>query len=101
MSRQDRIGQHATTIATVDGVTIVTYHRTQVVRWIQGADTVILDHGGWMTLTTKTRMNQAANQFGLPYHVYQKDYEWYVTVTYADGTTDDLLFDGRTVTVEW
>ena len=38
----------------------------------------MLDTCGWKSATTKTRMNQAANQFGLPYRVYQKDYVWYV-----------------------
>lgn len=33
--------------------------------------------GGYDTPTTKKRMNEALNQFGLPGVVYQKDYTWY------------------------
>ncbi len=38
-------------------------------------------------------MNQAANQFGLGYSVYQKNHDWYVnlpsgkTVDFQDGLT--------------
>lgn len=67
----------------------VFYHSTCVAEW--DAVKIILRSGGWMTATTKLRMNQAANQFGLRFYVYQKDYEWYVTrpdgqtVRFTDG----------------
>ena len=38
---------------------------------------IILDTGGWFTPTTKTRMNQTSNAFGLGFQVYQKNYEWF------------------------
>lgn len=52
------------------------YHSTEVVR--ATATIVTLDSGGYRTHTTKTRMNQAANQYGLGYQVFQKDFEWFV-----------------------
>jgi len=55
---------------------IVRYHNTDVVVVKNGE--VTLNTDGWKTVTTKRRMNQAANQFGLGYHVFQEDYEWYV-----------------------
>jgi len=77
MSRQDRIGSHATTISRdVNGYTSVIYHTTPVVRF--NHNEIILNSGGWLTPTTKTRMNQASNEYGLGYEVFQKDYDWYV-----------------------
>lgn len=56
---------------------------------------VILNSGGWRTVTTKTRMNQAANQFGLGYGVYQRKGEWFVDT--PDGQTlefkDGMMID--------
>lgn len=48
----------------------VTYHRTEVFRLTN--DQIVLNTGGWWTATTKLRMNQAFNQFGLPWSVYQE-----------------------------
>lgn len=91
MPRMDRLGKLATTVATVDGQTIVTYHSTAVVRFT--ADTVTLDSGHWRTATTKTRMNQASRQFDLGYSVNQKNGGWSVTIRngavlpFSDGMT--------------
>jgi hypothetical protein len=91
MANMHQIGTHATKVTTGEGVTRVRYHSTDVVA-VDG-DYVTLRSGGWTTATTKTRMNQAASQLGLGYSVYQKKYEWYVTlptgetVGYYDGIT--------------
>jgi hypothetical protein len=69
----------------------VTYAQTNIVSWRDGV--VTLKSGGWETVTTKRKMNQAAMQFGLNYGVYQKDYDWFVdlpngeTVPFKDGMT--------------
>jgi len=55
----------------------VWYHNTQVVRVTDKE--ITLNTGGWSTVTTKLRMNQAANEYGLGYKVFQKDYAWFVT----------------------
>jgi hypothetical protein len=94
MARQDRIGSHATTIET-NGPWLqrVTYHATAVVT-LGPYGTITLDSGGWRTATTKTRMNQAAQQFGLPFSVSQRAGKWYVhliecgeEVDFTDGMT--------------
>lgn len=70
------IGKHKTNIYNQDGYTCVQYHNTKVVRF---NDTeIILNHGGYLSNTTKLRMNQTSNQFHLDYFVYQKNYEWFV-----------------------
>jgi len=88
MARQNAVGTHATTISTDDGVTFVCYHETDVVQF--GSHTIVLDSGGWRTVTTKLRMNQTSQQFDLGFQVYQKNFEWFVdhqgkTIAFADG----------------
>ena len=93
MPRMDRIGKTATTVATENGVTRVTYHKTVVVKFDPGH--IVLDSGGWLTMTTKNRMNQASNQFDLGYAVFQEKGRWYVqhgdyTHEFFDGISIDL-----------
>ena len=79
MTYTAQIGRHATSTHSQHGVIYVTYHQTNVVAWDKDASTVTLNTGGWYTPTTKKRMNQASQQFGLGFHVFQKDFQWYVT----------------------
>jgi len=88
MSKTDTVGNHKTTIHTDAGYTNLVYHSTAVVKW--SPELVILNSGGWRTVTTKLRMNQASNQYGLGYSVYQKNFEWFVdfnghTIPFEDG----------------
>jgi hypothetical protein len=55
----------------------VYYHRTCIVSF--NKTHIMLDTGGWWTVTTKLRMNQASNQFDLGFRVYQKEGVWYVS----------------------
>lgn len=55
----------------------VRYHNTNVVTY-DGENNVLLNHGGWMTPTTKARINQYAPH-GI--QVFQKNFEWYVRDT--------------------
>lgn len=89
MGQQQKLGKTATRVVRVDNYQYVWYHQTAVV--IFNAETIRLDSGGWRTATTKSRMNQAANQFGLGYSVYQKAYEWFVS---QDGYADTEFYDG-------
>ena len=93
MARHNKIGEHKTSIYTDNGFIIIKYHETDVVKF--NYDKIILDSGEWRTHTTKTRMNQASNQFGLGFGVYQKDYQWYVYV-WATGESLDF-FDGMEI----
>ena len=88
MAQQHQIGRTATNINTFNGLTVVRYHATDVVKFSE--DCIILNSGGWHTNTTKTRMNQTSNQFELGYNVYQKDFAWFVD--YRGKTYD--FFDG-------
>jgi hypothetical protein len=76
-----------------DGVVI--YAETKIVEWRDGK--ITLRSGGWETVTTKRKMNQASNQFALGFGVWQKDHEWFVNL--PDGDTvpfeDGMTFDAR------
>lgn len=96
MATMKKIGNHATNIRHENGKTILRYHSTDVVA-VSGHN-VTLDSGGWRSATTKTRMNQAANQWGLDFHVFQKNGEWFVmteqaTFPFYDGMTFEISAD--------
>ena len=90
MAQTHTIGKGNTTVQTVNGFTVVTYHSTAVV--IFDDKTITLDTGGWFSKTTKSRMTQASNQFDLGFRVYAKGGTWFVDFK---GTT--VEFDGNVV----
>jgi len=112
-----KIGKHKTRVVIEDdGPTRVKFHDTEVVRvdvieeptWVgetlsPGKRQVTLKSGGWETATTKKRMNQAADTFGLDYRVYQRNFTWFVDVgTICQGhySRQTLTFtDGLEITV--
>jgi hypothetical protein len=62
------LSNYATTVAANDsGEMVVTYHNRQIVKFTK--DYVVLNMGGFNTVTTRRKMNQAAEQFNLPYNV--------------------------------
>ena len=88
MAKTDKVGTHETSIYHSDGYTCIRYHSTEVVRF--NTDEIILNSGGWHTVTTKLRMNQASYQFGLGFYVHQRQFEWFVangnrTYSFNDG----------------
>ena len=91
MAQQHKLGKLATTVSQENGVLRVRYHNTDVVT--ASPKRITLNTGGWFTNTTRTRMNQASNQFGLGFSVYQKNFRWFVE---HSGRT--IAFDGNSVT---
>lgn len=88
MARLSKIGKHETQVYEGKEMTYVRYHFTDVVKF--SSMVIVLDTGGWYTPTTKTRMNQTSNYYGLGYYVYQKKGIWYVdfkdtTYVFKDG----------------
>lgn len=76
MAQQWKVSGVATSIRDEGGRMVIRYHNTDVVAF--DSNEIVLDSGGWQTNTTKTRMNQASNQFNLGYNVYQKAGRWFV-----------------------
>ena len=89
MTQTQRLGKKATTVHASGRHTVVTLYQTPVVEYTPKR--VKLRSGGWKTQTTKVRMNQASNQFGLGYYVFQKKHDWFVktprgrTVRFKEG----------------
>ena len=69
----------ATTIKHTPNGIKVTYHRTMVVDQDTIRGSIILNTGGWKSVTTKLRMNQASHEFNLGYGVFQAKGNWFVT----------------------
>lgn len=83
MSQTYKVGRVHTTVHTdEDDITHVKYHSTDVVRF--NSQYIRLCKGGWQTATTKSRMNQASNQFNLGYLVYQEDFDWFVSYGWSN-----------------
>ena len=78
MPRMNKLSPYATTINGRDGKTLITYHSTVIVEFDD--KTITLRTGGWDSVTTRRKMNQAANQFGLPFGVHREKGESYVWV---------------------
>ena len=95
MARMNKVGTYKTTVSTSHGGWhTVTFYNTEVVKWNERQNVVILDSGGFMTATTKTRMNQASNQYGLGFRVFQTAFRWNVLLSNGDllEFTDGMEF---------
>ncbi len=93
MPRMDKLSTYRTTVVENGDDLAVTYVSTAIVK--RNGNKITLDSGGWETVTTKRKMNQAARQFALGYGVYQEKHKWYVTtpkgetLPFYDGITFD------------
>lgn len=77
MPSNARLSTYRTAIIDNPNELIVRYIATDIVR--ADATHVWLNSGGWRTVTTKRKMVQASNQFGLGFTVHQRKGEWFVT----------------------
>ena len=82
MARMEKVGSVATVVKVTENHTAVRYHNTDVVMF--DSENIVLDNGGYLTLTTTTRMNQASNEFNLGYKVRRKLGEMIVTFKGVD-----------------
>ncbi len=95
MAQTQRVQGRATSVFTDEhGALCCVYHSTIVARKLADGR-VELNTGGWKSVTTKTRMNQFANQFcSGSFAVFQKGFSWYVS-----GKGRDAVFAGDKFTV--
>jgi hypothetical protein len=78
MGQTQRVSRNNTTVRSSGEELVCILHRTTIV--CKRGNTVWLNSGGWRTVTTKTRMNQFANQYcGGSFRVFQDKGEWYVS----------------------
>jgi len=83
----DHVSGVATTIAEDGRWTVITYHKTPVVKFTEKI--IKLNTGGYKSQTTKRRMNQASNQFGLGFEIIQRKGDWLVKVDAGEIDFDD------------
>jgi len=93
LAQTQRVRGVQTDVVSRGGETIVTYRGTPVV--VFDDSKIELNTGGWKTATTKTRMNQASNQYDLGYQVVQKGGEWFVKQ--VNGQT--IPFEGNSLII--
>lgn len=77
-----------TKITVTGETTVITLHQTDIVTVTP--DFIRLNTGGWNTVTTRARMNQASQELGLGFRVYQKAGSLYVDnagITYPMSQT--------------
>lgn len=91
MPRMNKLSNYATTVAQAGPLLRVTYHSTAIVT--ASADLITLRTGGWDSVTTRRKMNQAARQFDLGYGVYRDKGKSFVD---GPGFTRRPLTDGMT-----
>jgi len=60
-----------------NGTVSVRYHTTDVFT-LQPDGTITLRSGGWRTVTTRRRINQALRYFSIPTVLYQHKFNWYL-----------------------
>ena len=63
-------------------VSVVKLHGHKIA--VIGDSFIQLFDGGWQTATTKSRLNAILKGFGNLEHVYQKNFNWFVSTKYGD-----------------
>mgnify|MGYP005828582813 FL=1 len=89
-TRKRKLANNTYLTVREDGGFGIKLHDTEVV--IHYPDRVVLDSGGWLTVTTKARMNEFTDL-----SIYQDNYQWFVdgivsnaSIPFADGMTIQL-----------
>ena len=75
----------------------VILHDTVIFKVSYSAGYIKLNHGGYMTKTTKKRMNESLIAAKFNYRVIQRDFEWYVVD--KDGGDVVAEFHDETATI--
>ena len=70
-TRKRKLGNNTYLVVRDDGGFGVRLHNTEVV--VHYEDRIVLDSGGYKTVTTKERMNKYT-----PFNIYQKNFKWFV-----------------------
>lgn len=84
MQTKVSLNKKGNTKVYIDGVselqgtdTVIKLYDTEVVRFNDSR--IILNTGGWKTVTTKQRMNQASLDYHLMFGVHQMKGQWFVS----------------------
>lgn len=82
--KSDRPLENNTRLIRLDDNTIVVkYHQTNIVTYYRWRDDVLLNNGGWFTLTTRDRMERYTTV-----RIAQRKFKWYVNGMEAKNVWD-------------
>lgn len=89
-TQTQRISGVATTVKPENGWIVVRLYATDVIKINLAGRRAVLNSGGYRTETTKRRITQAMNQYGIPATIWQQAREWFVktpsgTFPFKDG----------------
>jgi hypothetical protein len=91
-----RVSKKATSYRKTDEAIIFKLYGTDIVTVYPKK--VVLNSGGYRTMTTKRRMNQISDELGLGYQVYSEKGEWVVVDKLWQSGRAELVFkDGMTL----
>jgi len=71
------VTSYKTEVRSEGGYTIVKLYDTDILKI--NSDEIILNSGGFLTKSTKDRLNDFSKEKGLEYNVFQRDKVWYVS----------------------
>jgi hypothetical protein len=84
-----KVGNNTYAEILYDDTVAIRLHNTDVVK-INPNGTYTLNSGGWQTVTTKDRINQYS-----PVKVYQRKFEWFVTINGKEYPFIDNMVVGK------
>ena len=95
MKSFDDLAKYNNTSAIHDGDTwMVKLHDTVIFKMVENksGNVITLRSGGWRTVTTKKRINEAFRTVGVALNLFQEDGEWFVyniasNIPFYDGMT--------------
>lgn len=97
------VRQYNTYCETVDNLTVIRHHTTDIVVHDHNTNTLTINSGGWYSKTTKDRINQYLTHIQANFFITQKNRQWFVVeqssgklLTYADGL---VLQSGVDITI--
>lgn len=88
-----------TTVRREGDDVVVTLHNTDIVRVETDRGQARLQAGGWRTVTTKKRINEALQALGSTLSVWQDDHAWYVAPPGVQRSAAPRFFDGTLATI--
>ena len=58
-------------------------HGNLIARYWPDVSELVVDHCGWETVTTKSRLNAILSAFSNGASIYQKNFDWYISMGHA------------------
>ena len=81
-----------TSVIENQGLVVVRYHETDIMKHDKNAETIQLNNGGWLTDTTRRRINQYMSENNIDIQIVQKNFEW---IVYSKG--EKIPFENKMV----